>query len=449
MINPDLIHNQADLAHQLDQLRMRTGDSYEELARKAGVGRATVFDMINGTTFPRQASLLEVVKACGEAANVEAWRDAWCRAAEARPKEARPSVEDLQTQLNEALDRASRIDASERIELALQRLGSDQPGIRVGAVHALAEIAATVPGERASIAQILSTHLRSEAPGPGPDGDSTYLLPALRVRLPVAQAIVTVLTNGQFSDLDLSHADLCGANLANQDLREADLRRVNLRCADLTMADLRGADLREANLTGAKVAGALLAGAQVMDAYLTEMDLTEVDLSEVVLVRVNMSRSRLAGVDLSGRDDLYYSNFRHADLTGANLGGAELRGAQFPGAKLHNADLTRARMVKANLKDAQLDGTHMRYADLAKADLTHAWLKGTDLRGAMLQEADLTGAHLSGTDLRGASLLHANLSRITDMRDVRIDRHTHEEGNLRYRSPSEVRMEEDDPGCGV
>lgn len=262
-------------------------------------------------------------------------------------KEVRPPVEDLQAQLDEAFGRAGRVGASERIEFALQRLGSDQPAIRIGAVHALAEIAATTPGERARIAQILSTHLRSEAPGPGPDGDSTYLLPTLQVRLPVAQAIVTVLTNGRFSDLDLSHADLCGANLANQDLREADLRKVNLRCADLTMADLRGADLRGANLTGAKVAGALLAGAQVMDAYLAEMDLTEVDLSEVVLVRVDMSRSRLAGVDLSGRDDLYYSKFRYADLTGANLGGAELRGAQFPGAKLHNADLTRARMVKA------------------------------------------------------------------------------------------------------
>ena len=83
--------------------------------------------MITGTTFPRQASLLEVVKACGEAGNVEAWRNAWCRADEARPKQARPSAEDLQAQLDEALDQAGRIDVSDRIGLALERLGSDQP----------------------------------------------------------------------------------------------------------------------------------------------------------------------------------------------------------------------------------------------------------------------------------------------------------------------------------
>jgi uncharacterized protein YjbI with pentapeptide repeats/transcriptional regulator with XRE-family HTH domain len=445
MINPDQIQNQADLAEQLRQLRKRTGLSYDDLARKAGVAPATVHGMITGTTFPRQASLLAVVKACGEAGNVEAWRNAWCRADEARPRQARPSAQDLQAQVDEALDRAGQIDVSDKIGLALERLGSDQPAIRVGAVQALADIATTVAGQRARIAQILSTHLRSEAPGPGPDADNTYLLPALRVRLPVAQAIVTVLTSGQFSDLDLSHADLCGADLANRDLRGADLRKVNLRCADLAMADLRGADLREANLTGAKAAGALLAEAKVTDARLTEMDLTEVDLSEVVLVRVDMSRSKLAGVDFSRRRDLYYSNFQHADLTGANLSGAELRGAQFPSAKLHNADLSHAGMVKANLKNAWLDGTRMRYADLAKADLTHAWLKNTDLRDATLHEADLTGSHLSGTDLRGASLLDANLSHITDMRDVRIDRHTQEEGDLSYRSPSEVRMEEDAP----
>ncbi len=322
---------------------------------------------------------------------------------------------------------ASQIDGSDKIALASGQLGSDQPAIRVGAVHALAEIATAVPRERSRVAQILSAHLRSEAPAPGPDGDGAYLLPALQVRLPVAQAIVSVLTSGLFPGLDLSHADLCGASLANCVLSGADLRKVNLRCADLRRADLKGADLRQADLTGAKLAGALLAGAKVTDARLAEMDLTGVDLSEVELIRVDMSRSMLAGVDWSGRNDLYYARFRYADLTGANLAGAELRGTQFDGAKLRDADLSQARMVRASLEGASLEGTRMRYADLAKADLTHADLRNTDLRGAMLQQANLTGAFLSGTDLRGASLVDADLSHITHMHDVRIDRRTREE----------------------
>jgi uncharacterized protein YjbI with pentapeptide repeats len=417
-------------AHRVTAGEMRP--TQQRLASESGVPDSTINSWSTGTTLPRH---LDQLTAVGKVLN---------RWAGEKPQTAREWDQLLRADQTAPPAAPAAAYVSERTELALQRLGSDKPAIRVSAVHALAEIAVITPGERPRIAEILTTHLRSETPGPGPDGDSTYLLPPLRVRLPVAQAIMTVLANGQFRDLDLSYADLCGANLANRDLREADLRKVNLRCADLTMADLTGADLRGANLTGAKVAGALLAGVQVMDACLTEMDLTEVDLSEVVLVRVDMSRSKLAGVDLSGRDDLHYSRFRDADLTGANLGGAELRGAQFPGAKLHNADLTRARMVKANLKGATLDGTRMSYADLAKADLTRAWLEGTALRGAMLQEADLTGAYLIGTDLRGASLLDANLSR-TNMRNVRIDRHTRDQGKLRYRSPSEVHMEEDNP----
>jgi len=96
----------------------------------------------------------------------------------------------------------------------------------------------------------------------------------------------------------------------------------------------------------------------------------------------------LREADLYGAD-LRWANFREAKLREANLYGANLRGA----------DLRRADLRWANLEEANLEG-----ADLRRADL-----RGTDLRGADLRWANLEGANLHGADLPGANLRWAML----------------------------------------
>ena len=53
--------------------------------------------------------------------------------------------------------------------------------------------------------------------------------------------------------------------------------------------------------------------------------------------------------------------------------------------------------VRADLRDANLRGADLRYADLIGADLRDANLIGVDLRYADLRRADLTGAELGDT----------------------------------------------------
>jgi hypothetical protein len=147
----------------------------------------------------------------------------------------------------------------DRFNRALEQLSHDRPEVRLGGVHVLAEIAAAAPDKRPAIAQILSASLRNETPITKNRDDSPaymlHLLTPLNVREPVAQQILTVLGNGQFTKPVLSHTCLLRANLASSYLFEADLRKADLRGADLTMADLRKADLRQADLTAANLTG--------------------------------------------------------------------------------------------------------------------------------------------------------------------------------------------------
>jgi hypothetical protein len=72
--------------------------------------------------------------------------------------------------------------------------------------------------------------------------------------------------------------------------------------------------------------------------------------------------------------------------------------------------------VRPDLRDAQLRGSDLSWANLCKSDLRRADLSRVDFRGADLRESDLSGANLSeslfgDTDLSGAQIFHTNLNR--------------------------------------
>ena len=105
---------------------------------------------------------------------------------------------------------------------------------------------------------------------------------------------------------------------------------------------------------------------------------------------------------------LRLSSLKDANLQGADLSFANLSDADLTGADLSFADLIRADLIRADLTGADLTSADLTRADLSFADLTHA-----DLIRADLSFADLTSADLRRTDLFSASLTGANLENAT------------------------------------
>lgn len=93
-----------------------------------------------------------------------------------------------------------------------------------------------------------------------------------------------------------------------------------------------------------------------------------------------------------------------------NLNGAHLRGADLYRVLLNETDLSGVDLRKADLRGADLKGTTLYKADLSGADLSEADLNGVDLRGSGLIGTNMYKTDLSNTDLRGADLSGANLS---------------------------------------
>jgi uncharacterized protein YjbI with pentapeptide repeats len=139
------------------------------------------------------------------------------------------------------------------------------------------------------------------------------------------------------------------------------------------------------------------------------------------LLRRGVNPSMLGALDLRNAE-LEDTLLRWADLSGADLRGASLHSANLMGTDLRGANLqgvnaqmfygTRSGIIegRTDLRGADLSGADLRKADLRGVDLRKADLRGVDLREADLSEANLREANLSGADLMGAELREASLT---------------------------------------
>ena len=253
----------------------------------------------------------------------------------------------------------------------------------------------------------------------------------------------TDLSQGIFSEEDLSHmtleqVNLWHARLQNANLRGSKLQKVDLRKATLqgatfcdsnfTNVDLRRADLTDADLQGAKIAqpkmsnvlltGAKLQGVTIESARFSYWKLGQLRTT-IALSGLNMTRARFAKVDLSGvnmsKANLTDACFLHEDIEWLAEFGAwkklafseetyQPKPSCLYRVNLKESDLTRAIAAKVDLKESNLE----------KSTLANAILQGTKLNDANLREAtlfktNLILADLSGADLRGADLTDAKM----------------------------------------
>ena len=191
----------------------------------------------------------------------------------------------------------------------IEKLGSDQLHVRIGAIYALERVARDSAADYPAVMGVLTAFILEHSREPW-----------ARV-WPDVQAAVTVIGR-RTQERDIRPIDLIGASIAFADLRGAFLSGAFLSGANLIRANLHGADLPRANLSGAFLSGANL-------------------------IRANLHGANLHGADLHGADlhgaDLHGADLHGADLHGADLHGANLHGANLHGANLHGADLTDAR----------------------------------------------------------------------------------------------------------
>ncbi len=131
-------------------------------------------------------------------------------------------------------------------------------------------------------------------------------------------------------------------------------------------------------------------------------DPTVVDLHRIDLSHACLCRASLAGVQM-----------RDADLTGTDLRWADfvnlqaIRPAQWVKATV---DLSYTHLEYANLSEAAADGARFRGADMTFINLTGVSLNAADLAGATMFFGNLTRANLNSADLNNADLSHADLT---------------------------------------
>jgi Pentapeptide repeats (8 copies) len=172
--------------------------------------------------------------------------------------------------------------ASERFTRAIDQLGSDRLEVRLGGIYGLEQVAQQAPANRLPVTEVLVAYLHRRTPRPARPPSDTSLVEELRVRVPDAQAALTVLGRRQTESGD-----------PQLDLRALDMRGADLSDADLVGADLVGANLRGARLRAANLRGALLLGADLRGAFLRGANL------RAVLINADLRCADLAGADLS------------------------------------------------------------------------------------------------------------------------------------------------------
>ena len=254
------------------------------------------------------------------------------------------SVEN-QVEANNVLDRGNR---QERLNGAIDHLGSESTTVRLSAGYELLDLAASYKDLRYSIFSILCARIRESTT------KSVYREQYKHCPSEEIQSLLNIL----FVD---------GKNLF-EDL-SADLSHCWFRGADFSHAFLENAKLDEANFDHAK-------------------------LYDAQFRNCSFFRTRLRKI-LCFKTMLQNSDFDFADLRDSRLSGM-MQGVSLSHAKLDGADLSHTKLQGACLTHASIKG-----ANLTSTCFHGAILKGAKLQGAFLGSVQFQGADLNSCDMRG------------------------------------------------
>lgn len=306
---------------------------------------------------------------------------------------------------------------AERFGKAIDQLGNNELGVRVGGIFALEQIAQSSPEEHWLVMEVLTSYIRDQSLR----GKSVFktnvdeenhleesniqaILRNIRAELAISvttdiQAALTVISRRRSSQdpksrvIDLSFCDIRGADLKNAKLSNADLRGTKLS----------GAYLESANLSYAK-----LKGADLTHAVLNNANLKKVKLNHAFLNFAYLEKAELQDSDLTNAE------FKAANLQQAKLNRSTLHHVIFTQAKLQGTDLRQSKLSFANLRDSvidnktKLDKKWKRIHDINTNGAQNRVLDGFDFSESMLANANFEGASLKNANFDGANLGGAN-----------------------------------------
>jgi uncharacterized protein YjbI with pentapeptide repeats len=198
------------------------------------------------------------------------------------------------------LETAREAQYADRYSRALEQLGSDAQGIRIGGILALEGLALDSPRNHPTVMEVLTAYIREHAKGRAEDD-----------RLPRAdvQAALSVVgrrkADNDIRPIDLNNSDLRGADLTGANLTDANLAKVNLTHATLSMVNLTRANLWGADLSATSLTSSILVGAELVGANLADSLLADVNIDFAVLRNANLTDTSFISTDLTKTDLTY------------------------------------------------------------------------------------------------------------------------------------------------
>ncbi|RAN93856.1 Non-specific serine/threonine protein kinase [Micromonospora saelicesensis] len=222
---------------------------------------------------------------------------------------------------------AHRGQMTDRFTKALERLGSTEMYLRIGAVRALEHVMRDSPDHHSDTVEVLISFIRARTHlGAMSDGSRTQ-------------------THREEPDPDVQAALSALCHRPHRSEREP----LNFTDLDLRGASFRGGDLRHSEFWNSILEGAKFSNAR---------------LSYATFTHANLNNSWFTNADIR------HAHFHHADCRGADFCDTKARAAGFTGALLDRAsfkesDLRGADFMLAEMTDAKLDGADLRRAFLA------------------------------------------------------------------------------------
>jgi hypothetical protein len=177
---------------------------------------------------------------------------------------------------------------TDRLSRAIDQLGHESMGLRIGGIYTLEHLAREAPSEQPAIIEILTTVVRTQS-NAQPPADGLVDIAGLYVITGDIQAALTVIGRRDRAHDGDAHLSLAGADLRNADLRGAQLQHFDLTAANMLMARIDGASFAGATLDHARIFALDLVGVDVTGASFRHTDLTNTRMTSGQRAQANAS----------------------------------------------------------------------------------------------------------------------------------------------------------------